>query len=105
MIFQSLKQDGPLNGIKVTTPYLSKDHLQQKRYIAKNMNTTYIYDFIEMFTEAVRNQWEIYMSLNSDKSQRPDNNKLVVAIELHLDRNEQLQEVNRHKGENEVREI
>ena len=42
---------GPLHGIKVSTPYLSKDQLQQKRYIAQNTGTTYIYDFIEFFKQ------------------------------------------------------
>lgn len=45
---------GPLHGIKVSTPYLSKDQFQQKRYLAQNIGTTYIYDFIEFF-KRVRN--------------------------------------------------
>lgn len=42
---------GPLRGLKVNTPYQSKDHLQQKRYVAQNLNTSYIYDFVELFRQ------------------------------------------------------
>lgn len=42
---------GSLSGQKVNTPYPSKDHLQQKRYIAQSMGTTYVYDFLELFRQ------------------------------------------------------
>lgn len=44
-------QGGPLHGLKVNTPYTSKDHLQQKRYVAQSMGTTYVYDFLELFRQ------------------------------------------------------
>lgn len=47
------KSVGPLHRQKVNIPYPSKDHLQQKRYIAQSMDTTYIYDFVEMFKQVL----------------------------------------------------
>lgn len=40
-----------MHGLKVNTPYTSKDHLQQKRYVAQSMGTTYAYDFLELFRQ------------------------------------------------------
>jgi hypothetical protein len=103
MIFQSWKAIGTLHGIKVTTPYPSKDHLQQKRYIAKNIGTTYIYDFIELFAKAVHEEWDKYLKKKGGKKEVvPSEDKLVVAIEMDLDENEQLVEVTRHQGENKI---
>ena len=53
MIFDTYgtQELGPLHGLKVNTPYQSKDHLQQKRYVAQNLNTSYIFDFVELFRQ------------------------------------------------------
>ena len=51
MVFQSWEGSGPLHGQKVATPYPSKDQLQQKRSIAQTMDTTYVYDFVELFRQ------------------------------------------------------
>ncbi len=53
LVFENYDQSesGSLNGQKVNTPYPSKDHLQQKRYIAQSMGTTYVYDFLELFRQ------------------------------------------------------
>lgn len=110
IIFQSWgPPTGPLNRQKVTTPYPSKDHLQQKRYNAQNMETTYIYDFIEMFRQAVCQQWETYSKQfqdedenNESKLTTPSADKVLIAKELGLDKNNNLQEVNRHPGENKI---
>ncbi|CDW53052.1 CPSase L D2 and Carboxyl trans and Biotin lipoyl and Biotin carb C and CPSase L chain and ACC central domain containing protein [Trichuris trichiura] len=51
---------GPLNGLAVSTPYQTKDHMQQKRYLAQKMGTTYVYDFPEMFRQALIKLWREY---------------------------------------------
>ena len=51
MVFESWEGSGPLHGQKVATPYPSKDQLQQKRSIAQTMDTTYVYDFVELFRQ------------------------------------------------------
>ena len=42
---------GPLNGLLVSTPYVTKDHLQLKRFQAQSSGTTYVYDYPEMFRQ------------------------------------------------------
>ena len=42
-------KQGPLHGLLISTPYVTKDHLQLKRSAAQKMATTYVYDFPEMF--------------------------------------------------------
>ena len=42
---------GPLHGLKVNTPYVTKDHLQQKRFTAQQHGTTYVYDYPEVFCQ------------------------------------------------------
>jgi len=42
---------GPLHGLLISTPYVTKDHLQLKRYQAQTNGTTYVYDFPEMFRQ------------------------------------------------------
>lgn len=42
---------GPLHGLLLSTPYMTKDHLQLKRFQAQTNGTTYIYDFPEMFRQ------------------------------------------------------
>lgn len=44
-------RQGPLHGLPISTPYLTKDYLQQKRFQAQSNGTTYVYDFPEMFRQ------------------------------------------------------
>ncbi|XP_077869541.1 acetyl-CoA carboxylase-like, partial [Saccoglossus kowalevskii] len=53
-------KQGPLHGLLVSTPYMTKDHLQAKRFQAQKNGTTYVYDFPEMFRQAVNNIWLEY---------------------------------------------
>jgi hypothetical protein len=50
------EKQGPLHGLALSTPYVTKDHLQQKRYTAQNMGTTYVYDFPEMFRQVTHGE-------------------------------------------------
>ena len=43
-----------MHGIAVNAPYLTRDFLQQKRCSAQLMDTTYVYDFPNMFREACK---------------------------------------------------
>ena len=51
VVFESFGSSGtgPLHGLKVVTPYVTKDQLHQKRYKAQLNETTYVYDFPELF--------------------------------------------------------
>jgi hypothetical protein len=46
-------KQGPLHGLLLSTPYVTKDHLQLKRFQAQSNGTTYIYDFPEMFRQVL----------------------------------------------------
>ena len=41
--------EGPMHGLPVSTPYMTKDFLETKRSRALALETTYVYDFPEMF--------------------------------------------------------
>lgn len=49
-------KQGPLHGMLINTPYVTKDLLQSKRFQAQSLGTTYVYDFPEMFRQ-VRSRW------------------------------------------------
>lgn len=50
--FQSYgDKQGPLHGMLINSPYVTKDLLQAKRFQAQTLGTTYVYDFPEMFRQ------------------------------------------------------
>ena len=79
---------GPLDGRALTDPYLTKDQLQYKRFAAQSNNTTYVYDFPEMFRRALLIIWKQYLDLNKSKDQSiPKDN--FFSQELVLDNTNQ----------------
>ncbi|KAI9293200.1 acetyl-CoA carboxylase [Neoconidiobolus thromboides FSU 785] len=81
----------------VLTPYQPKEWLQPKRYSAHIMGTTYVYDFPELFRQALSIQWSKFAETNPDV--------IIPAIllkesELVLDENGELQESTRPAGSN-----
>lgn len=62
-IFQSYPTGkiGPLDGRALYDPYVTKDYLQYKRFTAQTNNTTYAYDFPEMFRQALLQTWKQYV--------------------------------------------
>ena len=59
VVFESFGSSGtgPLHGLKVVTPYVTKDQLHQKRYKAQLNETTYVYDFPELFKKVSTCEW------------------------------------------------
>ena len=53
-------KQGPFHGRNLRAPYLTRDHLQQKRFTAQSNGTTYVYDFPEMFRQALIKSWKHY---------------------------------------------
>lgn len=45
------EKHGPLHGMLINSPYVTKDLLQAKRFQAQSLGTTYVYDFPEMFRQ------------------------------------------------------
>lgn len=50
-------KQGPLHGMLINTPYVTKDLLQSKRFQAQSLGTTYIYDIPEMFRQVKVANW------------------------------------------------
>lgn len=76
-----------------------KDHLQQKRFIAQNQNnTTYVYDFPEVFRQALHKQWQ-QLALPEKEVNMAD---LLSCTEMVLDSQKQLVLQTRLPGENDV---
>uniref|UniRef100_A0A8C3LQW7 acetyl-CoA carboxylase n=1 Tax=Chrysolophus pictus TaxID=9089 RepID=A0A8C3LQW7_CHRPC len=44
-------KQGPLHGMLINTPYVTKDLLQSKRFQAQSLGTSYVYDIPEMFRQ------------------------------------------------------
>ncbi|CAH1789095.1 unnamed protein product [Owenia fusiformis] len=92
-------KQGPLHGYALSTPYQTKDHLQLKRFQAQSNGTTYVYDFPQMFRQALKLIWEEHQKLHPDVV-IPESS--VTCIELVLDAQGVLCEINRVSGENEI---
>jgi len=63
-VFQAYDSNrpGPLNGMLISTPYVTKDLLQAKRFKVHDLNTTYVYDFPEMTKQALSVIWKEFAS-------------------------------------------
>ncbi|XP_054628286.1 acetyl-CoA carboxylase isoform X2 [Dunckerocampus dactyliophorus] len=94
IMFQSYgDKQGPMQGMLINTPYVTKDLLQAKRFQAQTLGTTYVYDFPEMFRQALFKQWgpgDIYPK------------DVLMCTELVLDPQGRLVQLNRLPGDNDV---
>ena len=100
-------EKGAWHGLPVSTPYMTKDHLEMKRSKAQASNTTYVYDFPELFRINVMSSWREHLAVcRSAECGHPSEAELgntVVAVELVLDTSTgKLQRVKRFPGENTV---
>uniref|UniRef100_A0A8C0ALK5 Acetyl-CoA carboxylase 1 n=1 Tax=Bos mutus grunniens TaxID=30521 RepID=A0A8C0ALK5_BOSMU len=94
ILFHSFgNKQGPQHGMLINTPYVTKDLLQAKRFQAQSLGTTYVYDFPEMFRQALFKMWP-----SPDKYPKD----ILTYTELVLDPQGQLVEMNRLPGGNEV---
>ena len=48
---------GPMHGLPVDSPYPTREPSQVKRYQAQASGTTYVYDFPNLFREALKQRW------------------------------------------------
>lgn len=87
--FESVSsKPGPFHGRYLRTPYLTRDHLQLKRYTAQSHGTTYVYDFPEMFRQALMRIWKEYYNQvssigkkNRDVTQSMHKNKKLTNLQ------------------------
>ncbi|XP_048045918.1 acetyl-CoA carboxylase 1 isoform X5 [Megalobrama amblycephala] len=94
-------KQGPLHGMLINTPYVTKDLLQSKRFQAQSLGTTYVYDFPEMFRQSLRKLWQS-MDAHASLPKCPLPSELLTFTELVLDSQGQLVQMNRLPGGNEI---
>lgn len=93
-------KQGPMHGLPVSTPYMTKDYLQQKRFQAQSSGTTYVYDFPDMFRQMTDKLWRQFIEEHSSELiVKPD--KVFDYVELVL-QDDTLVEQKRIPGENRV---
>ncbi|KAF2398226.1 acetyl-CoA carboxylase acc1 [Trichodelitschia bisporula] len=87
----------------VGTPYPTKGALQPKRYKAHIMGTQYVYDFPELFRQAIENSWIDTVKAHPYlKERQPKQGECLEYNELVLDDQDNLVEVNREPGTNTI---
>lgn len=91
-VFKSLGKPGNMHLRPINSPYPTKEWLQPKRYKAHLMGTTYVYDFPELFSQAIRASWR------ATKMKSPE--KVLSYKELIMDDSGELSEVSREPGAN-----
>ncbi|CAH1397030.1 unnamed protein product [Nezara viridula] len=93
-------KQGPMQGLPVSTPYLTKDYLQQKRFQAQSSGTTYVYDFPDVFRQVCEKMWKEYIQERPDEGiQMPS--QFTDCVELVVE-GDGLVEMKRLPGENNV---
>ncbi|XP_071442085.1 acetyl-CoA carboxylase isoform X1 [Hetaerina americana] len=94
-------KSGPLNGLPISVPYMTKDYLQQKRFQAQSSGTTYVYDYPDMFRQMVQKMWKDHITRRpGEKIEVPS--PTMNCIELVLQDREHLIEQKRLPGENDI---
>ncbi|GAB1319942.1 acetyl-coenzyme-A carboxylase [Madurella fahalii] len=92
---------GSMHLLPVSTPYPTKNWLQPKRYKAHLMGTQYVYDFPELFRQAIQNSWTTAVKKHPSLAQKqPPVGECIDFNELVLDDHDNLTEVSREPGTN-----
>lgn len=103
-VFQSIggtTKIGSMHLRPVSTPYPAKEWLQPKRYKAHIMGTQYVYDFPELFRQAIQNDWNKAVGKHpSLADKQPPTGDCIEYHELVLDDQDNLAEVAREPGTN-----
>ncbi|CZR61438.1 probable acetyl-CoA carboxylase [Phialocephala subalpina] len=103
-VFQSIggtTKIGQMHLRPVSTPYPTKEWLQPKRYKAHLMGTQYVYDFPELFRQAIQNSWTKAVAQHPTLAEKqPPVGECIDYSELVLDDKDTLAEVFREPGTN-----
>ncbi|XP_071044333.1 acetyl-CoA carboxylase isoform X1 [Parasteatoda tepidariorum] len=92
-------KQGALHDLPISTPYMTKDYLQLKRFQAQSNGTTYVYDFPDMFQQSLSRLWEEF-TIGRPEIEIPS--QLLKFTELVLDVTDNLVERKRLPGENDI---
>ncbi|KAL9876922.1 acetyl-CoA carboxylase isoform 1-T1 [Glossina fuscipes fuscipes] len=95
------EEQGSLHGLPISTPYVTKDFLQQKRFQAQSNGTTYVYDIPDMFRQMTERHWKQFSKARPTVDVRIPEKVLLECVELVLD-GDSLIEMKRLPGENTV---
>lgn len=90
-----------MHGLSVATPYQTKDKLQQKRFQAQSSDTTYVYDFPDMFRQMAERQWKEFVKERPGLSAQIPDRILMECVELVFN-GKTLDTIRRAPGENNV---
>lgn len=105
-VFQSIggtTKIGSMHLRPVSAPYTTKSALQPKRYKAHIMGTQYVYDFPELFRQAIENSWKQVTAQHPHlREKQPPQGDCIEYSELVLDDADNLVEVNRDPGTNTI---
>jgi acetyl-CoA carboxylase / biotin carboxylase 1 len=103
-VFESIggtNKVGSMHLRPVSTPYPTKEWLQPKRYKAHLMGTQYVYDFPELFRQAIQNSWAKAVAKHQPLAESlPAVGECIEHHELVLDDADSLAEVSREPGTN-----
>lgn len=95
------QKQGQLHNLSISTPYFTKDFLQQKRFQAQSNGTTYVYDMPDMFRQMTERLWKEFSKARPTIDVRMPEKVLIDCKELVLIDNK-LEEIPRLPGENDV---
>ncbi|KAL0809386.1 hypothetical protein ABMA28_011580 [Loxostege sticticalis] len=95
-------RQGPMHGLPISTPYVTKDYLQQKRFLATSQGTTYVYDMPDMFRQTVEKRWRECIEEGTVDGPMPDNVMTSVELVVEPDGERRVVEVTRLPGQNTV---
>ena len=96
-ILKSIGDQGQFHLQPVNFPYTTKESLQPKRYQAHVIGTTYVYDFPDLFRQAIEKAWRQLTTYLPNIKIPSD---LLSAVELVLDDNGEMTEIARPPGLN-----
>ena len=96
-ILKSIGEQGQYHLQPVNFPYTTKESLQPKRYQAHITGTTYVFDFPDLFRQAVDRAWRSFVALMPHVKIPSD---ILSATELVLDEHGEMIEVTRPPGMN-----
>ncbi|QPG73096.1 acetyl-coenzyme-A carboxylase [Brettanomyces nanus] len=94
--FKSIGAPGSMHMRPISTPYATKEWLQPKRQRAHSLGTTYVYDFPELFRQALSDQWK---KTNPNMKFKDD---FLTYEELIFDESGDLTTVAREPGANTI---
>eukprot|EP00172_Hildenbrandia_rubra_P004148 Plantae.Rhodophyta-Hildenbrandia_rubra.ctg785.p1 GENE.Plantae.Rhodophyta-Hildenbrandia_rubra.ctg785~~Plantae.Rhodophyta-Hildenbrandia_rubra.ctg785.p1 ORF type:complete len:1318 (-),score=208.85 Plantae.Rhodophyta-Hildenbrandia_rubra.ctg785:470-4423(-) len=97
---------GRMHGTAVNAHYPILDRIQRKRIVAQTIETTYVYDFVHLFSRELKRKWRKYSDarLLGGFRRHKAPTMLVEATELVLcnDSDSRLRETDRAPGENDI---